>query len=212
MKPTRAAWLFAIGLAWLVLRGLLEHAFPALRAEYIAQQGGILLVVPVMSLAASLAAPIFFASLLRHHDFSAQRGLRSATVFALVASLASTALVLTSLFLIVRGPSLDPGGTSWALSLTPLVFVLSIFVFLLTLARIGDVDPELRSAARVGAIGTTIPIILIVAWIVNSLYGVLPWYPAFSQGLLAKILGLGAATALFWFLETFAKRYDKNTG
>ncbi len=49
MQPTRAAWFFAAGIAWLVLRGILVHALPALHTDQIAQHGGPLLLIPLIS-------------------------------------------------------------------------------------------------------------------------------------------------------------------
>ena len=105
MKPTRAAWFFAAGLVWLVLRGILVHAVPLLRTENVAQQGGILLLIPLVSVIASLMVPFFFLSFLRHHRFDGQRALWAATGFASVASLLSFALVLISFVAAARGMS-----------------------------------------------------------------------------------------------------------
>jgi len=214
MKPTRAAWLFAAGLAWLVLRGILVNAFPALRAERIAQDGGIWLLIPLLSFVASLAAPVFFISFLRHHSFAGRPVLRSLTLFAVVASVLSCGLVMVSLGATAGVIDLGSGRTGvmdrWLPAVIPFLFVVSIFLFLFALARSSDLDPGLRSAARVGAISTSIPILMILAWIGSSLFGVPAWYPAFSQGLVAKLLSLSAAAALFWFLESFARRYDRD--
>ena len=214
MKPTRAAWLFAAGLAWLVLRGILVNAIPALRADRIAQEGGSWLLVPLLSFVASLAAPVFFISFLRHHSFLGRPALRSATIFAVVASVLSCGLVMISLVATAGVFNLGSGGTGvmdrWLPAVIPLLFVVSIFLFLFALARSTDLNPGLRSAARVGAISTSIPILMILAWIGNSLFGIPAWYPAFSQGLVAKLLGLSAAAALFWFLESFARRYGRD--
>jgi len=211
MKPTRAAWFFAAGLAWLVLRGILVSSFPALRVDRIAQEGGVWLVIPVLSFIASLAAPLFFTAFLRHHRFAGQKVLRSVTVFAVVASALSSLLVLFSLLATARVLDVGSGWMGavdgWLPAVNPLALVLAIFLFLSVLARTGDLDREVRSTARVAAIGTLIPLFLIVAWIANSLVGIPSWYPAFSKGLAAKILGLAAAAVLFRFLESFAVRY-----
>lgn len=214
MKPTRAAWFFAAGLAWLALRGILVQSFPSLSAGRIAQEGGFWLTIPALSFVASLAAPVFFIAFLRHHPFAGDKGLRYVTIFAVVASVLSCLLVLVSL-LTVSG-AIDVGFewlgamNGWLPALIPLMFVVSIFLFLSVFARTSDVDQEIRSAAAVGAIGTLIPFLLILAWIANSVFGLLAWYPAFSQSLVAKILGLAAAAALFRFLESFATRYGSN--
>jgi len=214
MKPTRAAWFFAAGLAWLVLRGIFVDSFPSLGAGRIAQEGGIWLAVPVLSFFASLAAPVFFIAFLRHHPFSGQKGLWSVTVFAVIASVLSCLLVLVSLITTAGVVDVEFGWMGamieWLPAVIPLGLVVSIFLFLSMLAGTGDVDREIRSAAGVGAIGTLIPCLLILAWIANSLFGLLPWYPAFSQSLAAKVLGLGAAAALFRFLESFATRYGSS--
>ncbi len=103
MQPTRAAWFFAAGLAWLALRGILVHALPSLRTDQIAQHGGLLLILPLISVVASLTAPLFFFSFLRRHRFSGRRILRSATIFAASAALLSSVLVLISFIVTARG-------------------------------------------------------------------------------------------------------------
>jgi hypothetical protein len=211
MNPSRAAWFFAAGLAWLVLRGILVRSVPAFGAAEIAQKGGLWLVVPLLSFAASLTVPVFFGSFLRHHRFDRGGALRPATVFALAASVLSCALVGLALIAAVRPSDLGAGRMagvpSWITTLIPLIFVVSIFVFLFALARAGEIAPEILSAARVGAFGTAVPIVLILSWMANSTFGVPSWYPAFSQGIAARVLGLAAAATLFWFLESFATRY-----
>lgn len=211
MNPSRAAWFFAAGLAWLVLRGILVHAIPAFGAAEIAKKGGLWLVVPLLSFAASLTVPVFFAAFLRHHRFKLGGVLRPATILALTASLLSCALVGLALIATVRPSDLGAGWMAvvplWMTTLIPLVFVVSIFLFLVAFSRAGEFARELRFAARVGAVGTSVPIVLITAWMANSTIGIPSWYPAFSQGLAARVLGLAAAATLFWFLESFATRY-----
>jgi hypothetical protein len=213
MNPSRAAWCFAAGLAWLVLRGILVHAIPAFGAAEIAQKGGLWLGVPLLSFAASLTAPIFFGAFLRHHPFASRGTLRLTTIFALTASVLSCVLVGLALVATVRGSDLGAGRMagvpSWFSTLIPLAFVVSIFLFLVAFSRADGVTPKLRSAARVAAVGTSVPIVLIAAWIANSAFGVPAWYPAFSRGLAARVLGLAAAATLLWFLESFATRYGR---
>ena len=212
MNPSRAAWFFAAGLAWLVLRGILVRAIPAFGVAEIAQKGGLWLAVPVVSFAASLTVPVFFASFLRHHRFVRKGALRPATILALTASLLSCALVGLALIATVRlsdiGEGLMAGVPSWIPTLIPVVFVVSIFLFLVAFSRAEEFARELRLAARIAAVGTSVPIVLITAWMANSTLGVPSWYPAFSQGLAARVLGLAAAATLFWFLESFATRYS----
>lgn len=211
MNPSRAAWIFAAGLAWLVLRGILVHAIPAFGAAEIARKGGLWLVVPLLSFAASLTAPVFFGAFLRFHRFARGGVLRPATILALTASLLSCGLVGLALIATVRPSDLGAGwmagAPSWVSTLIPLVFVVSIFLFLVAFSRAEEFAPVLRSAARVGAVGTSVPIVLIIAWMANSTFGVPSWYPAFSQGLAARVLGLAAAATLLWFLESFATHY-----
>ena len=78
MQPTRAAWFFVAGLAWLVLRGIVGASVPALSAANVARNGVLLLVIPLCSVLASATIPLFFWSFLRHHPFAGQRGLRVA--------------------------------------------------------------------------------------------------------------------------------------
>jgi len=96
MQPTRAAWFFAAGIAWLALRGILVHAMPSLRIDQIAQHGGLLLILPLISVVASLTAPLFFFSFLRRHRFTKRRVLQGATISAATAALLSSLLVLVS--------------------------------------------------------------------------------------------------------------------
>jgi hypothetical protein len=213
MKPTRAAWFFAAGLAWLVARALLVKAFPAIRPDQIFAHGGPWLLIPLVSFLASLTPPYFFLSLYRAHDMSGDRGLRWSTIAAFVGSMLSSMLVLVSLVLVIRGSAFEPGsfpfpveGVLW---LIPFFFVLSMLLFFVFFSRARDIDPAIRSSARVAAIGTAIPILMMLAWAAHRVSGELSWYPGFSQGLGGRIFGLAAAAALFFFLETFAARYRR---
>jgi hypothetical protein len=213
MKPTRAAWFFAAGLGWLVARALLVKAFPAIHPDQIFTQGGPWLLIPLVSFLASLTPPYFFLSLYRAHDMSGDRGLRWSTIAAVVGSVLSSMLVLISLVLVIRRTVFEAGsfpfpveGILW---LIPFSFVLSMLVFFVFLSRARGIDPAIRSAARVAAAGTAIPILMMLAWAAHRLSGGLSWYPGFSQGLGGRILGLAAAAALFFFLETFATRYRR---
>jgi hypothetical protein len=62
------------------------------------------------------------------------------------------------------------------------------------------------------ALGAIYPGILMTA---SLLYSRLPesmsWFPGFSQSLAARILGLASAASLLWFLETFARTYDRRS-
>lgn len=213
MNPTRAAWFFAVGLAWLVFRGILVHALPLMQADQIAQHGGLLMMIPLISVAASLTAPLFFLSFLRRHRFAGQRTMRGATILALTASLLSAVLALLS-FVVIFG-SADAAeipivrSSSWLFQAIPLIFVGSILFFLVVFSRQSGCNARLRRSAGVAAVGTLVPTILIAVWIFQAqVEGVLLWYPAFSQSLVAKVLGLAAAGTLLWFLETFALSYD----
>lgn len=214
MGPNRAAWLFVAGLAWLVLRGILAHVFGWANAGEIAQHGGLAMLLPAISLVASLTMPLFFFSFLTHHPFEDRVFLRGATVLALAASLISFLLVLVSFVAIL----LEPGSRgavlaavpSWIVTAVPLLFVFSIFLFLVAFAQTEGKDSRLRRAAVVGAVGTLIPLLIILGWIIHTrVAGALGWYPDFSQSLVAKGMGLAAAGTLLWFLETFAVSYDE---
>lgn len=214
MGPNRAAWLFVAGLAWLVLRGILAHVFGWANAGEIAQHGGLAMLLPAISLVASLTMPLFFFSFLTHHPFENQAFLRGATLLALATSLFSFLLVLVSFVAIL----LEPGSRGAVLAAVPfrivtavpLLFVISIFLFLVAFARAEGKDERLRRAAVVGAVGTLIPLLIILGWIIHtSVAGSLPWYPEFSRSLIAKGMGLAAAGSLLWFLETFAVSYDR---
>jgi len=213
MKPTRAAWLFAAGIAWLVLHAILVHALPMLRNEHVAQHGGLSLVVPLLSVIAIGTVPLFFLSFLFHHPFDQRRLLFVATVVAAVASLLSFAMVVQVFVATAGGRSLAETGVipaaPWLNQAVPLVVVTSVVLFLAVFALQSGCRASLRRAATVGAIGTLISMMMIVAWVIHSrVEGALPWYPGVSQSLAAKILGLTAAGALLWFLEAFAVSYD----
>lgn len=213
MHPTRAAWFFAAGIAWLVLRGILVRALPPLQVDQIAQHGGALLVFPLISVVASFTAPLFFFSFLRRHRFPNQRILHATTFFAVVASLLSAVLVLSSFIITARGsaPTAMPlvHSSPWLFHAIPLLFVGSLTAFLAVFAWQSGCEPGLRRSAGVAAIGTLIPTCMIVVWVLHTRFdGAFLWYPPFSQSLAATILGLTAAGALLWFLETFAKSYD----
>jgi hypothetical protein len=212
MKPTRAAWFFVAGLAWLVLRGILVQSLPQIRTDEVAQHGGLLLVVPMISVVASLTAPLFFFSFLRHHRFGGQRFLRFATVVAAVASLLSSFLALAALVTAVAG--IRPPDLPFLLAspkllqATLLVLVGSFFLFLLAFARSSACTVRLRRAAAVGATGAMISAIMVVVWVVHFRFpDQLDWYPAVSGNPVSKMIGLAAAGTFLWFLETFATSY-----
>ena len=215
MHPRRAAWLFAGGLAWLVLRGILIRTFPVMGAEQAFERGGVFLLVPLISLIASLTVPLFFFSFLFHNDFTGQRALKIATIIALTTSSLSFASVVTGFVISIRG--IEPGGggtaqlTLWLYTVVPLLFVASLVVFLAAFGgQSGFVDPRLRVAARIAAVGASVPVVMMVAWIVSTwVPGALPWVPDFSRSLVAKALGLAAAGSLLWFFESFATTYGQ---
>ena len=212
MQPTRAAWFFVAGLAWLVLRGIVGASVPGLSSADVVRVGGVLLVIPVCSVLASATIPLFFWSFLRHHSFAGQRGLKVATVVALVASVASLVLVVVSLFSLSSGtgvvPPLMNGPLGWTVDLIPAIFVGALLVFLVAFARQCPCDPALRSAAWVAAIGALVPVVMMVAAGVYSRFpDAMPWLPDVGSSLISKGLGLAAAAALLWFAETFAVRY-----
>jgi hypothetical protein len=213
MKPTRAAWFFAAGLVWLVLRGILVQSVPQIRTDYVAELGGLLLVIPLISVVASLTIPVFFLSFLRHHRFAGQRFLQVTTVVAAVASLLSFLLALTALVVAVGGirppdfPFLlsSPG----VLQTVSLLLVGSLFLFLSAFARSGECTVRVRRAAAIGATGAAISVIMVVVWILHFRHpDLLDWYPAVSASLASKVIGLAAAGSLLWFLETFATADD----
>lgn len=213
MKPTRAAWLFAAGLAWLVLRAILVHSLPLLRTEHVAQHGGLLLIVPLLSVVASATAPLFFFSFLFHHRFLNRRLFRAVTMVTATASLLSFAVVSLAFVASVRGGGLAEtpvvSSAPWLYQTIPLFFVGSVVVFLAVFARQGGCNAGLRRAAAAGAVGTLVSTIMIAGWVIFSrVEGALTWYPAVSRSLFAEILGLAAAASLLWFLESFAVSYD----
>lgn len=213
MKPTRAAWFFVAGLVWLVLRGILVQSLPQIRTDYLAEHGGFLLLIPLISVVASLAVPVFFWSFLRHHRFEGQRILRIATWIAAVASVLSFLLAVAALIAAVKG--IRPPDWPFLLSspgllqATLLLLVGSLFLFLLAFARSDACDARLRRAAAVGAVGAMISTIMVVVWVLYSRFPeLLAWYPAISGSLVSKLTGLAAAGTLLWFLETFATSYE----
>ena len=213
MHPTRAAWFFVAGIAWLALRGILVQGLPSLRADQIAQNGGLLLIIPLVSVVASLTAPMFFLSFLRRHRFAEQGFLKGATILAFAASLLSAVLVLVSFVVVAGGGNAAETpfvlSSPWLLQTIPLVFVGSLFLFLVGFACQSGSNAGLRGSAWIAAAGAFYPTMMILAWVLHSRFeGTLPWYPSFSHGLPAKVLGLAAAGTLLWFLETFAVSYD----
>jgi hypothetical protein len=212
MQPTRAAWLFAAGLVWLVLRGLLLPVFPFLGTENAARAGGWMLAIPTLSVAASLAVPLFFFSFLRHHRFEAQPVLRAATVAVLITSVLSCAVVALSWIDAVRGAApqhgIIAGFAPWLIVVVPAAFIVSIFVFLVAFALQCPCPPGLRRSAAVAAVGTLVPIFLVAGWVLHSHGGGwLPWFPAFSRSIPVRVIGLAAAGTLLLFLESFAVGY-----
>lgn len=213
MKPTRAAWFFVAGLVWLVLRGILVQALPQIRTDYLAENGGVLLLIPMISVVASLAVPVFFLTFLRHHSFEGQRMLRIATSIAAVASVLAFFLAVAALVTAIKG--IRPPDWSWLLSspgLRQTILILligSLFLFLLIFARSGSFPERLRKAASVGAVGAMVSMVMVVVWVLYSRFpDSLVWYPAVSGSLFSRITGLAAAGTLLWFLETFATTYD----
>ena len=134
MQPNRAAWFFAAGLAWLVLRGIVVQAFPALGAGPLEATGALSVAVRLLTVVASASVPGFFISFLANHRFVAQPLLKGSTVLAAVTSLGSFALVLFS-FVVSFG---DAGSTTGGgirlidrvVTSVPLLFVVSVFLFL----------------------------------------------------------------------------------
>lgn len=217
MQPTRAAWFFAAGLVWLVLRGILLQSMPQIRTDYVAEHGGLLLLVPLASAVASLTMPLFFLSFHRHHQFTEQRVLKIATVVAAIASLTSFLLALVSLVSAVMG--IRP--PDWPLLLSSqrlfqanlFLLVGSLVVFLLAFARSEAINERLRKAAKLGAVGAMVSTIMVAVWVLYLGFpDFLAWYPAVSGSLVSKLTGLAAAGTLVWFLETFATTYDKGDG
>jgi len=214
MGPNRAAWLFVAGLAWLVLRGILAQVFEWASVGGTGQQGGLAVLLSAISLAASFTIPLFFFSFLTHHSFEHRVHLRWATLLALIGSLFSFLLVLVSFLAIMLGPesrtTVLAAVPSWATTIVPLLFVLSIFLFLAAYALRGEEDSRLRRAATIGAVGTLVPLMMMIGWIINTrVTGALPWFPDLSRSLVAQVLGLASAGSLLWFLETFAVSYER---
>lgn len=217
MRPTRAAWLFVAGIAWLVLRGILARSIPALQPERVAESGGLWLLVPLLSVVASLTIPLFFISFLRRHDFAGQPWLLAATRFAVAAATASFLLVTFSYVGLMRGTGSAVVGRAdaapWLIQVVPMALVLSLIAFLLTFARQSPSPPALRRAAMVAAAGAVVPALLMAAWMV---YARAPesvsWWPEVASSLPARLVGLAGAAALVWFLESFATSYPDGRG
>ena len=217
MQPNRAAWFFAAGLAWLVLRGILVQAFPALGVGRTDSASAIALLMGAISLVASLSVPVFFWSFLHHHGFDGRRLLRSTTVFAAAAAVLSFVLVVFATIVGLGGldaETIEASKTvAWTVALVPLILVASIFAFLVAFVRQGDADARLRLAAKVGVVGTAVSGVMIAVWIFHARgVGELSWYPDFSRSLPAKAAGLAAAATLLWFLESFAVYYGSGGG
>ncbi len=215
MKPTRAAWFFVGGLVWLVLRGILLRPLPWIRTDHVAESGGILLLIPFISVVANLAMPLFFLSFLRHHRFIRQPLLRVATVVAAASSLLSFILAVASLVAAVGGFRSPDWPLVLAnprlLQLSLLLLVGSFLFFLVAFARSEAGNPGLRRAAVVGAIGAAVSTVMVVIWVGYLRFPELvDWYPAMSGSLASRLTGLAAAGALIWFLETFATTYDED--
>jgi hypothetical protein len=213
MKPTRAAWLFAAGLVWLVLRGVLVQAFPMLGTENAVREGGMWLALPLISVVAGLAVPLFFFAFLRHHRFDGQTGLRATTVLALVMSLLSSAVMVLSMIEAVRGVGPADGAVAsaapWLTQAVPAGYIVSVFLFLVAFAAQCPCGRRLARNAAIAAVGTLVPIFLMTGWLVHAtVEGALPWFPAVSQSVVVKLLGLAAAGALLLFLESFAVGYE----
>ncbi len=217
MQPTRAAWFFVAGLFWLVLRGILLQFMPQIQTGYVAEHGGFLLVIPLVSVAASLTMPLFFLSFFRYHQFTAQRVLKVATIVAATVSLMSFLLALTSFVAALRG--IHPAD--WPVLLSSqrlfqtnlLLLVGSLSVFLLAFARSEVINERLRKASKLGAAGALVSTIMVAVWVLYLEFpDLLAWYPALSGGMLSKLTGLAAAGTLVWFLETFATTYDRDHG
>jgi hypothetical protein len=215
MKPTRAAWFFAVGIAWLVLRGIVGASIPALNPAAVARDGGWLLVIPLVSVLASVTIPVFFISFLRNHRFDNQRWLLTATVLGASASMLSLALVVVSFSAMVRRadpifPSPEHAGF-WLREAIPLLLVVAVLLFLVAFARQSRCPVGLRKAATVAAVGAVVPTAMMVLAMVHvSAPAAVPWFPGFGESPVPRILGLAAAAALVWFLETFAVSYGRD--
>lgn len=216
MKPTRAAWFFAAGLVWLVLRGILVQSVPQIRTDYLAEHGGVLLLIPLISVVAGMAVPVFFLTFLHHHRFEGQRMLQIATGVAAIASVGAFILAVAALVAAVKG--VQPADWPWLVSspgllqTTLLLLVGSLSLFLLAFAGSGAFGARLRKSAAVGAVGAMVSMIMVVVWVLYARFpDLLAWYPTISGSLLSKLTGLAAAGTLLWFLETFATTYEENT-
>jgi hypothetical protein len=213
MRPTRAAWLFAAGLSWLVLRGILARALPALDPEMTAEWGGWPLIVQLLTLVASFTVPLFFCSFLIAEPFEDRRALGAATVLVAAASVASFVLVVLGFVTGLSGSSAGSGAMLPRVAMAaPLLLVLSILTFLIVFWRQGGDDPRLRRAAGVAAVGALFPAAMMLVWALRTSFdSAFAWYPAFSRSPVAMLLGLAAAASLLWFLETFAVSSGRRT-
>ena len=213
MRPTRAAWLLVAGIAWLVLRGILARSIPALQPERVAESGGLWLLVPLLSVVASLTIPLFFVSFLRRHDFDGQPWLLAATRFAVAAATASFLLVTVSYVGQMGGAGSAAAGWAdaapWLIQVVPMALVLSLIAFLLAFACQSAFPPGLRRAATVAAAGAVVPALLMAVWMVHARAPEsVSWWPGIASSFGARLVGLAGAAALVWFLESFATGYQ----
>jgi hypothetical protein len=210
--------LFVAGLAWLVLRGIVGASVPAMNAASVAREGGLLLVIPLCSILASMTIPLFFGSFLRYHAFDdGQRLLRAATIIAFIAATLSLGLVVVSFVALLRGANLVPQSTTawvgWSIGSVPLFFVVSVLLFLVAFARQCPCTRPLRRASRLAAAGALVPVSMMVAAIAYSQFPeAMAWFPDLGGSLVAKGVGLAAAATLLWFAETFAVHYEDGAG
>jgi hypothetical protein len=215
MNPARAAWFFIAGLTWLVLRGLIGSWIPELNPEAVVREGGVMVLIPVLSVLASATIPAFFISFLIRHDFTGAPALRITTITAVVASVFSLVLVVSSLAAIIRGtePALSlplPSGF-WIREGVTLLLAGGLLGFLVAFAAERRFSTRLRRAAVVGAAGAAIPTLMMVLALAHaSSPESSPWFPVLGMSPLARLLGLVAAGTLVWFLETFAQGYGSD--
>jgi hypothetical protein len=212
MNPNRAAWFFVAGVAWLVLRGILGRSVPGMHPAQVAEVGGFWLVIPLVSVVASLTIPLFFIVFLRSHDFTGQRWLLLATRVSVVTSVASSVLVLVSCVGVVGGPgspaAFAMAAVPWLVEVVPIALVFSLVAFHLAFACQCPCSSKLRRAAAAAAVGAAIPSGLMVVWMVHLRFPeAIPWWPEIARSAVMRMLGLAGAAALVWFLESFALRY-----